>query len=548
MDNSNLQALVVDDDVVVRNLTIRALTREGFQCDAASDGIEALALADCTDYAAIVTDLRMPNMNGHTLAVELLTRKHRPSLFVLTGVIEPKLAKDLLHRGVADVLFKPVDYAQFATTVKTGVEVDKPRRNADLSTSLIAINATEYEQRLSRIPDVMPVSEAALNVYRMTQSGTYDAQEIAREVTKYEVLATTVRQHANTPLCNPSGTRIFRLDSAVTQIGQRRTGQLALAASAQATVIQCEASLIHSDSVWKRSVAAGIAMELLVARGNYSSVSEGLLTSATVHELGRSLLASLFPEHYKRAIDNCRERSCSILEVEQETLSLSQNEVMCQVLASWDVPSTSYAPLQHIHKDNSAVSRLPEPLRTQTELVRLAVQIARIVTGAWELWDAVDIPPADAVERLGRSELSEIIKETKKTLAGIDVFGPEWFESKSAPARPNSPLAFTYYDASPENYDFLADVLSSMHVRLIPGRKSTEARHRRLVNCIGVHSDVRLPSALDDKSATDALLVCSPQDADYYNGGGRTVIVPTSYAALHNSLAGHERRIGHAAM
>lgn len=120
--NANLlRALVVDDEPQVRRLTTMALSREGFQCDIASDGKQAEAQLAAKKYDVLVTDLQMPNRNGHALAVGLLEQADRPLIVVLTGVVEPKLAKDLMARGIDDIVFKPVDFPTFAAKVRAMV-------------------------------------------------------------------------------------------------------------------------------------------------------------------------------------------------------------------------------------------------------------------------------------------------------------------------------------------------------------------------------------------------------------------------------------------
>jgi DNA-binding response OmpR family regulator len=111
------RALVVDDEEALRKLAIRALQREGFSCDSAANGLEAEKLIQSNRYDAVITDLRMPERHGHALASELLQAKDRPVVIVLTGIVEPKLAKDLTARGVDCIEFKPVNYALFAAKV-----------------------------------------------------------------------------------------------------------------------------------------------------------------------------------------------------------------------------------------------------------------------------------------------------------------------------------------------------------------------------------------------------------------------------------------------
>ena len=111
------RALIVDDEAAVRQLTIRALAIEGFQCQTAADGREAQQLLRDTTYDVIVTDLRMPNLNGHALITELMQSKYRPVIVVLTGVLEPSLVKDLITRGVEQIEFKPIDCTMFGAKV-----------------------------------------------------------------------------------------------------------------------------------------------------------------------------------------------------------------------------------------------------------------------------------------------------------------------------------------------------------------------------------------------------------------------------------------------
>jgi CheY-like chemotaxis protein len=120
--------LVVDDEPVVRELTILALQREGFRCEPAVDGTQAIQMVEATRFDAVITDLRMPGVNGHALAVKLLSLEDRPVVVVVTGVSEPKLARDLLARGVDDIFFKPVNHRLLA--IKLGALLDQQKANA----------------------------------------------------------------------------------------------------------------------------------------------------------------------------------------------------------------------------------------------------------------------------------------------------------------------------------------------------------------------------------------------------------------------------------
>jgi DNA-binding response OmpR family regulator len=124
------RALIVDDEPILCSMAEHALERYGFLCDAASDGAEAEEKLRATQYDVVLTDLRMPKKHGFALATDLLQDGKRPIIIVVTGVLEPRLARHLLACGVDDIIFKPVDYqilaAKAAALVrrqsKSGVE------------------------------------------------------------------------------------------------------------------------------------------------------------------------------------------------------------------------------------------------------------------------------------------------------------------------------------------------------------------------------------------------------------------------------------------
>ena len=109
------RALVVDDEPMVREATVRAMSPQSFCCDTAGDGSEGLQAYKKKRHDLVVTDLRMPKKHGHSFILELLHEQQPPRIVVLTGVADPRLTKDLLSRGVLDIVHKPVDYSVFAT-------------------------------------------------------------------------------------------------------------------------------------------------------------------------------------------------------------------------------------------------------------------------------------------------------------------------------------------------------------------------------------------------------------------------------------------------
>lgn len=127
MNSDAITALIVEDDPVARQLSMRALAKCGFACAGASNAAEARELLAQRAFDAVITDLRMPKEHGYSLVVQLLDLPNRPVVVVMTGVTAPQLASDLLRRGVDDLQYKPVNFELMAHKLSVLVEI---RRSA----------------------------------------------------------------------------------------------------------------------------------------------------------------------------------------------------------------------------------------------------------------------------------------------------------------------------------------------------------------------------------------------------------------------------------
>jgi excisionase family DNA binding protein len=99
--------LVVDDEEAVRDLLAKTLTMADYDVDAATDGPAALDLLREVDYDLLITDLKMPGMDG--LSVIREARRQHPELAVviITGYSTEASAIEAINLGVAGYLTKP---------------------------------------------------------------------------------------------------------------------------------------------------------------------------------------------------------------------------------------------------------------------------------------------------------------------------------------------------------------------------------------------------------------------------------------------------------
>lgn len=98
--------LLVDDDEVIRHVIAEYLEHEGFPVLVAHDGTEALDLFDSGRVAAVVSDLRMPEMNGLELTRRIRARDATVPIVIISGCATSEDERRLRQAGATGVLRK----------------------------------------------------------------------------------------------------------------------------------------------------------------------------------------------------------------------------------------------------------------------------------------------------------------------------------------------------------------------------------------------------------------------------------------------------------
>ena len=102
--------LVVDDDPNVRELESVRLPRIGYEvttCKSADAALKLLEGASAT-FQLVLTDFKMPRMNGVEFAKTLRNRGHGVPVALMSGYRSELTEADALRTGIADVLSKPI--------------------------------------------------------------------------------------------------------------------------------------------------------------------------------------------------------------------------------------------------------------------------------------------------------------------------------------------------------------------------------------------------------------------------------------------------------
>lgn len=113
----NLTILVVDDEEHTRLGYTEILKMGGYEVDMACDGLEGLLMAENKRYDLIITDLRMPKLNGMEFMNRLNEKGIEAKKIVITAFGSYKSYKETSDQGACVYLNKPVRAADLEAAI-----------------------------------------------------------------------------------------------------------------------------------------------------------------------------------------------------------------------------------------------------------------------------------------------------------------------------------------------------------------------------------------------------------------------------------------------
>lgn len=121
-ENQPPYVLVVDDDGANRYSTSRTLRQAGYVVSEAPGGQEALEQIDRHEFDLVLTEIRMPGMDGIELLRRIKDRKHDAIVVLMTASASLETAVEALRLDAGDYLVKPCSSQDIRASVKQGIE------------------------------------------------------------------------------------------------------------------------------------------------------------------------------------------------------------------------------------------------------------------------------------------------------------------------------------------------------------------------------------------------------------------------------------------
>lgn len=178
MRASEGRILIVDDEKDILRALEFVLSREGYSVATATSGEEAIELLKKEEYDLILTDLKMPGMDGMEVLEKSLQLRPSTAVIIMTAYATVESAVQAMRMGASDYIVKPFINEDVKLRIKRLLEHRKLREenvvlrqqlSQRIPGRLFLGNSNQIQQLLSLLEQVIPTKS---NVLILGESGT----------------------------------------------------------------------------------------------------------------------------------------------------------------------------------------------------------------------------------------------------------------------------------------------------------------------------------------------------------------------------------------
>ncbi len=383
----SLRTLFVDDDPrLLRSLANELIDfPEMVQPAFAQSGAAALAMLEREEFEAVVADMRMPEMDGVALLVEVERRHPSVARVVLSG--NPEYEGTLRKLPMAHhFMVKPVDVSDVVDVVRRTVTIARRLRHEHIIRLTNSIGTPPPAPRISaRLEALFADPDAPLT--RAADIISTDPSLVTRTIHLVNSATLNLRRS------------IVTVSDAVLYLGRERLRQTVLAAEAFGSSPPPPPDVFDLDGFQRQSfVVAALAKRLAAPQSAEVAFLGGLL-----HGIGRLTLASRMPDAYR---DSCDVRRLDKLPrhlAERVTCGATGADLGAVLLDRWCFP---FPVLECVAEHDAPIGRI----RDRPASPVLAVQLASQIVDAIVQGDSATI---DALCAKGAN------REAKKTIKAL---------------------------------------------------------------------------------------------------------------------------------
>ena len=120
-----MRILLAEDSIDNRRLLKRLLEGAGAQLDVASDGLDAVKMAQSHPFDVILMDIQMPRLDGYNATRQIRGIGFKKPILALTAHASEQDLERVLEAGCNDRLVKPIEFDQIVSSILASTSLQR---------------------------------------------------------------------------------------------------------------------------------------------------------------------------------------------------------------------------------------------------------------------------------------------------------------------------------------------------------------------------------------------------------------------------------------
>jgi len=329
--------LFVDDEARILDGIRRMLysNNKRWEMEFVTSGEAALEACERGPFDMVISDMRMPGMDGATLLGHIQDRFPSTARVILSGYSEIALVTRVVkvaHRFITN----PCSASELQTTIERVCLLQ------DL------LSGAEMRGLIGSIGELPSLSNIYASLTQAVKDPETPVKQIAGIIEQDMAISAKVLQLANSAFFGLARS-VTNVSTAVSFLGIDTIKNLVLITETfKAFVPDKRIPLKEYESLQTSAHrTACIAVKLPVES---STPRDIVVLAALLHDIGRLVLASKMPEQFCSTLELARKRGCEPFEAEEELLGTSHAEIGAYLLGLWGLPHLAIEAIAHHHR------------------------------------------------------------------------------------------------------------------------------------------------------------------------------------------------------
>jgi HD-like signal output (HDOD) protein/CheY-like chemotaxis protein len=342
--------LFVDDEAMILQglqLMLRPM-RADWEMEFVESAEAALHLFEKKPFDVIVSDMRMPGMNGAELLAEVMKQYPTTVRLILSGYAD----KDLIFKCVGSAhqyLAKPCDADSLKATITRASSLEDSFHNERLKSLVCKMN------RLPSMPNLY------LQLLEKTSRPETSLEEIGEIISRDIGMIAQVLKLTNSAFFG-LGRELSNAEEAVAYLGLDTIKSLVLSVHAFAQYEKAETGALKIEPLWNHSLqVASSAKRITKLESQDPKVGEEAFTAGMLHDIGKLVLAVNLPKDYTEATRLAHD-GLELPLAEQEVFGFNHADVGGYLIGLWGLPVPVVEAIALHHRPSRATQSAFSPL------------------------------------------------------------------------------------------------------------------------------------------------------------------------------------------